>query len=301
MKAGLLFVSRVFYRVLAIGTISSAAAMAQPLAFEVAVIRAVAPTAQSGLPGGFSMDAARVRFGGFPLQSVILRAYNVKPFQVSGPAWLATERFDIEAKPPAGATEAQLPLMLQALLADRFKMSAHQENREQSVYAIVVDKGGLKIKEKTPGPAAPPAPPPAGATVFGTPTGQMAVTKGEMMFTLAGGDLTMHITDKGVHFEASKISSLAEFFAGTGRAVEDKTNLKGSYQIEFDVSDEEMDDPAAANLLAPPGANGPPEAPTDPAAFFRTVLKKLGLNVESRKDQIEMLVIDHIEKTPTEN
>jgi|SRR5579863_4060054 len=274
-------------------------------AFEVAVVKPFVLNASSISSMGMSIDAARVRFRGFPLQAVISKAYNVKPYQISGPAWLASDTFEIDATLPEGATEDQVPLMLQALLADRFQMTAHRENREQSVYAIVVDKGGLKLKEKAPSqePPPPPAPLPPGATVLETPTGRTVMSKGEMTFTLAGGDLKMHMTDNGVHFEASKISSLAEFLSATGRPVVDRTNLKGSYQIDFNVSDEEMDDPAAAAALGPPSAGAAPTAslPVDPAGFFRTVLKKVGLNVESRKDQVEMLVIDHIEKTPTGN
>ena len=112
------------------------------------------------------------------------------------------------------------------------------------------------------------------------------------------------MSEKGLHFEVSNVSALGDFLStGAGRPVVDKTNLKGVYQIEFDVSDEEMDDPAAAAAFAPPGAGGAPAAstPVDHSAFFRQILKKLGLNVESQKAPIEMLVIDHIEKTPTGN
>jgi uncharacterized protein (TIGR03435 family) len=196
--------------------------------------------------------------------------------------------------------------MLQALLADRFKMTVHRENREQSVYAIVVDKGGIKFKEKPPAQEPPPPPPPLpdGAMVIGTPTGQTIVSKGQMQYTANDGGLKFSMGEKGLHFEVSRISALADFFSsGAGRPVLDKTNLKGSYQIEFDVSDEELDNPAAAAAFAPPGAGGAPvaSAPVDGSAFFRDILKKLGLNVESTKDQVEMLVIDHIEKTPTGN
>jgi uncharacterized protein (TIGR03435 family) len=269
-------------------------------AFEVAVIKPLRLGARPSSPIGFTIDKARMRFAG-SLQAVICKAYNVKPYRLAGPAWatgvFSADLFEIEAKLPEGAIEHQVPLMLQALLADCFKMTTHRENREQPVYAIVVDKGGIKFKEKTP-TQEPPLPPGAMAI------GQMIMSKGQMTFTAAGGDLKMTMGDKGMHFEASKVASLAEILSpGAGRPVLDKTNLKGSYQIEFDVSDEEMDNPAAAAAFAPPGAGAAPVAstPVDGSAFFRDILKKLGLNVESQKAQVEMLMIDHIEKTPTGN
>jgi uncharacterized protein (TIGR03435 family) len=301
-----------FRSLLLAGAAASASGQAPAPAFEVAVVKPFVLTAGSLSSTGFNIDKGRVRFAGFPLQAVICKAYNLKPYQLAGPAWatgtFSADLFEIEAKLPEGATEDQVPLMLQALLAERFKMTVHRESREQSVYAIVVDKGGIKFKEKPPAQEPPPPPPPLppGATVMGTPTGQMIMSKGAMTITAAGGDLTMTMGDKGIHFEASKVASLAEFFSpGAGRPVVDKTGLKGSYQIEFDVSDEEMDNPAAAAAFSPTGAGGGApvaSAPVDGSAFFRDILKKnLGLNVESRKDQVEMLVIDHIEKTPSEN
>jgi uncharacterized protein (TIGR03435 family) len=278
-------------------------------AFEVAVVKPFVLSASTVSSVGFAMDKARVRFAGFPLQAVIAKAYNIQPYQISGPAWitaLGTDLFEIEARLPEGATEDQVPLMLQALLAERFKMTAHRENREQSVYAIVVDKAGIKFKEKAPAPepAHPPQPLPEGATVINTPTGETIMSKGQMSYTAAGGGLKFTMGEKGLHFEVSRISTLADFFStGAGRPVLDKTGLKGSYQIEFDVSEDEMDNPAAAAAFSPQGTGGVGVAstPTDGSAFFKDILKKIGLNVESQKALVEMLVIDHIEKTPTGN
>src|SRR4029077_19782644 len=98
-------------------------------------------------------------------------AYDVKTYQITGPDWLtalSAPRFDIVAKMPEGTNKDQVPEMLRTLLAERFKLTIHRENKEQSVYALVVAKGGHKMKEAEPLPVAPttspdggPAPPPS--------------------------------------------------------------------------------------------------------------------------------------------
>jgi uncharacterized protein (TIGR03435 family) len=99
--------------------------------------------------------------------NLLLTAYNVRSYQISGPDWLAGERFDIYATVPAGATKEQLSLMLQHLLEERFRLAVHHETRPMTVYDLIVAKGGPKMREHVnvpapPGgvePAAPPAPP----------------------------------------------------------------------------------------------------------------------------------------------
>src|SRR5580658_10982834 len=128
-------------------------------AFEVASIRPSPPN-PPGTPNPpiSDIDKARVKLH-LPMQGIICAAYGVRADQVVGPAWLTTTRFDIEAKLPEGATVDQVPSMLQALLADRFKMTVHRESREQSVYALILGKDGLKMKPKVDPAASADAPP----------------------------------------------------------------------------------------------------------------------------------------------
>ena len=91
-----------------------------------------------------SSDPARLHYTNVSLSDVIGQAYRVQHHQISGPAWLDTERFDIVAKIPAGVSRDQLPQMFQALLADRFKLKLHSERKELSVYALVVGTNGPK-------------------------------------------------------------------------------------------------------------------------------------------------------------
>jgi uncharacterized protein (TIGR03435 family) len=87
------------------------------------------------------------------MKYLLMAAYDVKVFQVAGPAWLDTERFEIDATMAPGTTKEQFRVMLQNLLAERFKLVVHQETTELPMYALVVDKNGPKMKESAAAPA----------------------------------------------------------------------------------------------------------------------------------------------------
>jgi uncharacterized protein (TIGR03435 family) len=84
----------------------------------------------------------------------LMEAYDVKLFQISGPDWLGTAKFDLTATVPKGATKEQYRLMLQSLLAERFRIKVHYEKREGVAYALVAGKSGSKMKESVEEPAA---------------------------------------------------------------------------------------------------------------------------------------------------
>jgi uncharacterized protein (TIGR03435 family) len=124
----------------AIGASGQIPSTATP-AFEVASIRPGKPFTQDSFIG-IAIDPDRVRIGKMPLFKLIQTAYNIKPYQLEGPDWLLDPAtpddfkiFDIEAKLPAGATADQVPLMLQALLRDRFKLTIRRGSREVDTYA----------------------------------------------------------------------------------------------------------------------------------------------------------------------
>jgi uncharacterized protein (TIGR03435 family) len=99
------------------------------------------------------------------LKDLIRTAYEVKGYQITGAYSLGSlvddQRFNIQATMPAGATEKQVPQMLQALLAERFKLVIRRETKDQSVYALVVAKGGPKLKDSERDPPAQDTPPKA--------------------------------------------------------------------------------------------------------------------------------------------
>jgi hypothetical protein len=119
------------------------------LKFEVASVKLHTATSPSTGRSGVEETPGLVRIEDLPLKVVIGIAYGVKDFQLEGPRWLGDVRVDIDAKPPAAYTHAQLQPLLRNLLADRFKLAVHHESKEVPAFALVVAKGGSKLREAT--------------------------------------------------------------------------------------------------------------------------------------------------------
>jgi len=130
---------------------------AQTPAFDVASVKAAAPPEGQGIgriclmpctPGEtLGVEGSRVEIRYMPLAKLIVAAYRLKPYQLSGPAWMEQERFDILAKMPEGASLDQVPGMLQALLAERFGLKVQRESKEQPLLVLVAAKNGPKLPE----------------------------------------------------------------------------------------------------------------------------------------------------------
>src|SRR6185295_8987159 len=118
------------------------------LEFEVASIKPSVPAMPGGQVNvGVHVDGSQIRCNYLSVKDYVAIGYQLKYHQIVGPDWIAGERFDIAAKVPEGAGREKVPEMLQMLLADRFRMKSHTDTRDFPVYALVVAKGGLKIKE----------------------------------------------------------------------------------------------------------------------------------------------------------
>jgi len=290
-------------------------------AFDVASIKPSPPftpamMASGTIHAGYKIDVGRVDIGQYPLINIVCKAYDVKGYQVTGPTWIKTERFDIVAKMPAGSTKEQVPQMLQALLAERFKMKMHRESKEESTYALVVAKGGLKIKESAPLPVAAPADPEAPAAPAGTGSNQVSIKQnaGGQGMTATDGEgrtqkMSMSPDGKSMHLEASRITlaELAEGLSGlVGRPVVDMTETTAKYDMALDLSMQDLMNAArAAGAAVPGGGEGgsAAEAASDPSgggSIFNAI-QALGLKLEPRKIALNRVVIDSVEKTPTEN
>jgi uncharacterized protein (TIGR03435 family) len=292
---------------------------AAALAFDVASIKPSEPITpamvQAGrIHAGMRIDGSRVDIGNFTLLQLITKAYDVKTYQVQGPSWMtpAAQRFDIVANLPAGATKEQVPQMLQALLAERFKLVIHRDTKEHNVYALVVAKGGAKITQTQE-----PAPSGDGAAPNPAITGSSSVTinqsKGGASEVSDGAGLRQKMIPsadgKSVRFEISKASMalLAEGLSPlVDRPIVDMTELKGDYDVTFEVSMQELMNAArAAGADVPPGAPGasasPAEAASDPGGSIFTAIQSLGLKLEPRKAPLLMIVVDQAEKMPTDN
>src|SRR5215831_6464515 len=126
---------------------------AKPLAFEVASIKPSSPPDQAKVMSGqfrvgMSVDGSRVELRFMSIGDLVRTAYEIKPHQLVAPDWMKgpsmNDRWDIQAKLPEGTNKDQVPEMLQVLLAERFKVKVHKEAKEQTVYGLVVAKGGPK-------------------------------------------------------------------------------------------------------------------------------------------------------------
>src|SRR5258706_8034367 len=123
------------------------AASQTPLSFEVASIKPAAPITDGRIQIGMGGDAGRINFSNVSVRDMLTQAYNVKDYQITGPDWLRSVRFDVTATLPANTSRDKVPEMLQTLLADRFKVALHRETKELPVYALLVAKSGLKVKK----------------------------------------------------------------------------------------------------------------------------------------------------------
>ncbi len=227
-----------------------------------------------------SIDPGFVTLKGLPLNVVMMEAFKVKLDDIEGPSWLASDCFEISAKMPEGATRDQVPAMLQTLLIERFKLAARKENRTRAGFALIVDQGGPKIKESS--------------------------------SNFVRGRTNLRFIGAGPGYSALKGSMTMESFAHALSVqmtvpVQDLTGLEGKYDVDISWIPDLSFEPARGHPNAQ-GASDPdleerlrrlPNPPT--TDIFHALRDSLGLKLESRKQQIEVVVIDHIERVPTGN
>jgi uncharacterized protein (TIGR03435 family) len=192
------------------------------------------------------------------LKSVIANAYEVRIFQIEGdPDWLTSERFDIIARGREGTPDRLRPAMLRTLLAERFKLAAHFETREQQVYALVLARGdgrlGPQLKPSAPG--------------NGSASGFLATSVDNGVARIKGPRVLL---DNFAIVLASSVFS---------RSVINRTGLSG----EFDV-----------DLRFTPDSS-PVSAPEFPS-IFTAVQEQLGLKLQSERAAVPVLVIDSVQR-----
>lgn len=220
----------------------------------------------------------------------LLFAYKlaVTPSQVQAvrsqlPGWANTNRYDIEGRVSGNPTKDQFRLMMQALLADRFKLALHFETRQSSVYALIVDtpgKLGPKLRphrDKPPCPAVPPS------TARNTFTGDFP--------TACGGIIAERVSDLVQRFGGRNVTmaqvagSLGEAVASDlGRPVVDQTNLSGNFDFSIEFT------PGLNDMQ--PGF----EAPESEIPFPQALKQQLGLKLEPEKGPVDFLFVDHVER-----
>jgi uncharacterized protein (TIGR03435 family) len=264
--------------------------------FEVATIRPSAPITQETVTAGVRIDGAQMRAALLTLKDYIGMAYRVKVYQISGPDWISSDRFDISATLPGGVPTTQIPEMMQRLLEDRFQVKIHREKKDFPVYALEVAKGGLKMQESAPDPANANAKAPLNITGSGSGQG--------ISVNLGRGSSYTFSNNK---FEAKRLTMaavVATLERFTDRPMIDMTDLKGSYDFALEVTPEDNRTMMIHAAVAA-GVSLPPEAlrlldGASIASLF-DALQKVGLKLDARKAPLDLLVIDEARKTPTDN
>lgn len=308
-------------RALALGLFACATVSAQN--FEVASVRASGPLSAgsreyadgliSGGPG--TNDPERITYQRVPFRQLLMAAYNVQRDQLKGPGWATTDdpgsdlRFDISAKVPPGATKEQAASMLQNLLVERFQLSLHHETAQFSGFSLVTAKGGAKLKEAMA--------PPDSSERF-TPEGdsrriQLAVGKDGFPQLFPGRNMGGRFEDGVVRmrFRDYPMYDLAQQLSvGLSAHVIDRTGLTGRYDFTLEIRLPGNGFPVSMYLItalspgqtAPLNTNPPLPDQQDAVPVISAAMEKqLGLKLEPTKITIDMLVIDHLEKTPTGN
>jgi uncharacterized protein (TIGR03435 family) len=270
-------------------TQTATAAAAPQLSFDVVSIRRNTSGSRQ-MTRQSAADTDDITMTNVPLGAVVFYAYYINNENlVTGiPDWAWSERYDVVAKVAPSdlaayraLTNRQRAAMLQKVLADRCKLQVHRETKDMPVYALVVAKGGPRLKEALSGELHPntaksnPGGFVHGATIFATGPGQLTGEAASM------ADLALALSN-------SERESL-------GRIVVDKTGLTGKYDFTLQIAPDQTGakpDGADGQQDAAPGTSGP--------SIFTALQEQLGLRLQSTTSPTEYLVIDHIER-PSEN
>jgi uncharacterized protein (TIGR03435 family) len=242
-------------------------------------------------------NGGQFRAANFPLVAYIDFAYKITENQEKFllpqlPDWGTTTRFDIQARAQGNPTKDQMRLMMQSLLADRFKLSVHYETRQVPVFVLLVDLPGKlgpllqPHKDDSPCATTPwiPSPPPTGPPE--TIDTRFPATCGGVLSMAPSAPGRMRAGARNVSMELIA-SSMTGGSSGLDRPVLDKTGLAGTFDIAIEFTPH-FDGPLA------PGAKFRPD-PTGPT-FVEALKEQLGLRLESQTGPVDVLVVDYVEE-----
>ena len=253
------------------------------ITFEVASIRPSAVLA-NGLYGNYKSvggpgtnDPGRMILENFDIRSLILKAYDLPFYRLIAPEWLFNIRFDVNATIPPGATKEQFLLMQQNLLATRLGLVVHREKKEMPLYELIVAKGGSKLKAAAP-PGELPDAPSSFYDLKKDDEGFPVLFAGQTMYAMTGNRASLQgVGETMEHFASTLAGQLSA-------PVTDATGLAGKYDFK---------------LKWLPGNLRPED---DPGLTLESALpQQLGLTLRKTRGPVDVLVVDHVEKTPTEN
>jgi len=283
----------------------------KPLVFDVASVKfAIVPEgvtlngsmvmARRGVPiprdsgGPGTNDPGRIHYPLVSLKDLLGRAYD-SYFEIAGPGWLDAQIVQVDATMPQNTTKEQFREMLRNLIVDRFGMKYHSENKQVPGYALGVAKGGPKMKESADTTA---AQEPDGGDLIGRSGGRGADgfplhsplasgRPGINFFFTAQGRRRVYAQQQTVREFADSLAVQLQQDAGGPAGprviVTDATNLTAKYDFELTYA-----------------RDGTPDAESLPSVFS-ALQSQLGLKLESKKVPVDVMVIDHMEKTPTAN
>jgi uncharacterized protein (TIGR03435 family) len=220
-----------------------------------------------GGPPSIVADPGRIDYNNITLKTIITRAYGVKDYQVSGPAWLSSQVYQVTATMAPDTSEKAFQVMFQSLLTERFQLKLHRTSQEMAVYALVPAKGGPKLQK----------------------------AEGEKM----------SIANRNGRMEgrAMTTSNLVNVLAAmVDRPVVDMTEIPGAFDFNLEFGADSTLSPAMAKMSLEQSLSARDSADVASGpSIFSALQNQLGLKLEPRKAPVEVLVIDSASKVPTEN
>jgi len=215
-------------------------------------------------------DAGRLEGHNVTLREIIREAYQIKEYQVSGPDWIGTQRFDLVAKIPDGTPVPQKWEMLRTLLVERFGLEVHREQKDLPVYSLAVAKDGPKMKE----------------------------------FAESEQPDELHMGFGTLKGQGISVPALTDFLCRLmDRPVVDQTGLTSQYDVALRWTPEPGDGSLVGMKIGMARAGGGdvklPDASGPPLTL--AVQQQLGLRLEPKKMPVDVVIVDHAEKVPTEN
>jgi uncharacterized protein (TIGR03435 family) len=250
-------------------TLANAQELASDPAFDVASVKLL----EERRPAPSRIEPGRIIYPFVTLSALIAQAYSVKGYQIEGPAWLGMNRYEVLANIPEGGTPGQVPAMLRRLLHDRFGLEVHKDSRSRSVYVLLVDTNGPKLKRTD------------------ASTSPKETAKGQ-------ASPSLWISSSGrLRLRGARLEKFAEALSGSlGEPVLDMTGIDGEYDIELNVDPSDL-----GGLRFATDIIGAPPPDQSMAPTIRAGLRALGLRLAAKRAEIQYIIVDRVEKVPTPN
>jgi uncharacterized protein (TIGR03435 family) len=275
------------------------AGIASAREFEVASIRPAAPMVAGQQPTlGVCIDGSQFRANNMTLRDYLATAYSVRLYQVEAPDWAASERFNITAKLPESLQgrpprEDELGAMVRKLVEQRFQVKSHRASRDFPVYELERLKGGIRAAEA-----------PLDAP-DGNVTSAAGMREGERSTFNLGRGSSLSVGENRIEMKKVSMEVLADILARyVDRPVMDQTGIKSTYNITLELAPGDFQVAMARGAVSsgvqlPPQSMGLLEIPTGDSMHQQ--LAKVGLKLEARKARLDVIVIDSINRAPSEN